>query len=70
VEQLGADAYLYATPAGIDASTTSDGLVPQVVARLDGRQELQAGQEVRLTADPSALHIFDTESGERLAPAG
>ncbi|WP_183099451.1 ABC transporter ATP-binding protein [Nocardioides pelophilus] len=70
VEQLGADAFLYATPAGVDASTTSDGLLPQVVARLEGRQELRAGQEVRLVADPKALHVFDTESGERLAPAG
>ena len=32
-------------------------------------QQLQAGQEVRLVADPSGLHVFDTESGQRLATA-
>jgi multiple sugar transport system ATP-binding protein len=66
VEELGADAYLYATPAGV-SDKPMDGVLPQIVARLDGRQQLQRGQEVRLTADPRAVHVFDTESGARLA---
>jgi multiple sugar transport system ATP-binding protein len=75
VEELGADAFLYATPAGVEVATAdeipvhSDGLLPQVVARLEGRQALQPGQEVRLTADPRSIHVFDTETGERLAAA-
>ena len=39
VEELGADAYVYATPAGVDAAGEHlGGLLPQVVARIEGRQ--------------------------------
>jgi multiple sugar transport system ATP-binding protein len=67
VEELGADAYVYATPAGIDATGDHPGgVVPQVVARLEGRQQLRPGQQIRLMADPQAIHVFDTDSGVRL----
>ena len=53
VEELGADAYVYATPAGVDAAGEHAGeVLPQVVARLEGRQALRPGQEIRLVADP------------------
>jgi multiple sugar transport system ATP-binding protein len=69
VEELGADAFLYATPAGISAHErdTSD-VVPQVVARVDGRAGLRPGQRVGLVVDPAAVHVFDGTSGERLGP--
>jgi multiple sugar transport system ATP-binding protein len=66
IEELGADAYLYATPLGVSELTAGTEL-PQVVVRLEGRQDLRRGQEVRLVADPSAIHLFDTGSGERLS---
>ncbi|GAA3828599.1 sn-glycerol-3-phosphate ABC transporter ATP-binding protein UgpC [Nocardioides panacisoli] len=66
VEELGADAYVYATPAGASERPVG-GVLPQIVARVTGRQTLTRGQEVRLTADPAAVHVFDTESGARLA---
>jgi len=69
IEELGADAYLYATPLGV-ADQPVGGVLPQVVARLDGRQPLQRGQEVRLTADPGSIHVFDTDTGSRLTLAG
>ncbi|TIC88419.1 sn-glycerol-3-phosphate ABC transporter ATP-binding protein UgpC [Nocardioides sp. GY 10113] len=73
VEELGADGFLYATPSGSSGDAVlgqhpgaSDGEVPHVVARLEGRPDLRAGQEVRLVADPDALHVFDATSGRRL----
>ncbi|WP_435770536.1 ABC transporter ATP-binding protein [Nocardioides sp. SYSU DS0651] len=67
VEELGADAYLYATPASFSIADRPAGeMVPQVVARVDGRTGLHRGQEVRLVADPAAVHVFDTGSGLRL----
>ncbi len=65
VEELGADAFVYATPAGEDAATA--GVAHQVVVRVDGRLKLQKGEMVNLGVDPAAVHIFDTESGARLS---
>ncbi|GAA4813527.1 ABC transporter ATP-binding protein [Nocardioides caeni] len=74
VEELGADAFLYATPAGAAADPTAGpgadlsagGVIPQVVARIEGRIGLRPGQRVELVADPTAVHVFDGESGLRL----
>jgi multiple sugar transport system ATP-binding protein len=70
VEELGADAYVYATPAGVDAGEHVGEVLPQVVARLEGRQDLRAGEQISLIADPRAIHVFDTGTGARLALAG
>lgn len=68
VEDLGADAFLYATPAGIDVADRPAGeIVPQVVARIDARAGLTPGQEVNLVVDPDAVHVFDAGSGVRLS---
>jgi len=63
VEELGADAFLYAVPDDPSLS----GLISQAVVRLDGRPDLTKGERVRLVIDPLALHVFDTASGERLS---
>ena len=63
VEELGADAFLYAVPD--DPSLASD--INQAVVRLEGRPQLAKGEHVRLVIDPGAVHVFDTESGERLS---
>ncbi len=65
VEDLGADAYLYATPSGVSDQPT-DGVLQQVVARVEGRHDFQRGQQVQLTADPARVHLFDTSTGLRL----
>ena len=66
VEELGADGYLYATPAGVGVATPPGEVVPQVVVRLEGRPPLQRGETVQLVADPAAVHVFDGETGLRL----
>ena len=62
-EELGADAYLYATPA----APGTDGLLSQVVARIPGRMDLRKGETVKLVPTPGKVAVFDTRSGERLS---
>lgn len=62
VEELGADAFLYAVPD--DPSLAN--VASQAMVRLEGRRQLQKGAPVRLVIDPGAVHVFDTASGERL----
>jgi multiple sugar transport system ATP-binding protein len=58
VEELGADAFLFcmAEPDGA-----------KLVARVDGRQVPRRGDRVLLRPRPGEIHVFDGESGERLA---
>lgn len=41
-------------------------ITSQALVRLEGRPQLQKGERVRLVIDPTAVHVFDTSSGERL----
>ena len=59
VEELGADGYLYGH------STINDKRV-DIVVRVDGRNHPNAGDKVFITPEPDHIHVFDTESGERL----
>ena len=63
LEELGADTYLYAVP---DEPALSQAL-SQAVVRLEGRPQLQKGEQVRLVIDPAHVHVFDTATGERLS---
>ncbi|MGN0064467.1 MAG: ABC transporter ATP-binding protein [Nocardioides sp.] len=63
VEELGADAYVYATPA----VPGRDSVLHQIVARVPGRMPLAKGETVRLVPDHSRIAVFDTESGVRLS---
>lgn len=58
VEELGSEAYLYGRPPAGGQ---------RVVARIDGRAGIAPGEKVTLVADPDAVHVFDTASGERLS---
>jgi len=60
VKELGADAYLYST-ASVNGSPL------QLVARLEGRRIVHKGSIVRLSADPTRVHLFDTGTGVRLS---
>ena len=62
VEELGADAFLYAMP---EDPALAD-VTSQAVVRLEGRPQLQKGESVKLVIDPAAVHVFDTATGERL----
>ncbi|WP_417561915.1 ABC transporter ATP-binding protein [Microbacterium sp.] len=59
VEELGADGYLY-------GHSEIDGKRTDIVARVDGRQHPNAGETVVLTPIHDHVHVFDTDSGERL----
>ncbi len=59
VEELGADAYIYgSTGEGADANP--------VVARVDGRTPPQKGSVINLVPDHGHVHLFNTETGQRI----
>ena len=58
VEELGADAFVYASAAGVSS---------RVTMRIDGRVPPRIGDELKLSVDIAAAHFFDPTSGERLA---
>ena len=68
VEELGADGYVYGTPASDrQLEGGDDGLAEPIVARVDGRKVTrQAGDRSTSTPTPSHMHVFDLEPGERL----
>jgi len=57
VENLGADALLYGKVPGGAA----------LVARVDGSAPHKAGETLRLDVSPRHVHLFDAESGRRIA---
>jgi multiple sugar transport system ATP-binding protein len=58
VEELGSDSFVYCTPSGQpDVS---------LVARTHGLNASVPGSTVRLMPDFTAMHVFDTASGDRL----
>ncbi|MEJ7706801.1 MAG: sn-glycerol-3-phosphate ABC transporter ATP-binding protein UgpC [Nocardioidaceae bacterium] len=64
VEELGADAFLYGkaddrTDDDIDSGT-------DITVRVAARREFTKGQDLMLTAPPEKMHVFDSETGERI----
>jgi multiple sugar transport system ATP-binding protein len=69
VEELGADAYLFGITddaAGDEAITAGT----NVVVRVEARRQFEKGTTVHVTADPQKMHVFATETGERIGSAG
>jgi len=60
VEELGADNFVYGT-------SDVEGLPANVIIRAPGRGTLHKGEVLHVTTDPHHVHVFDTESGERLS---
>lgn len=60
VEELGADAYVYGT-SGVE------GTPHDIIVRINGRQNVQKGETLYVTTDPNQVHVFDTDTGERLS---
>jgi multiple sugar transport system ATP-binding protein len=59
VEELGADGFIYGTSG-------AEGTPDQVIVRIDARRTHQKGDTVYVTTDPEHVHVFDTDTGERL----
>ncbi len=59
VEELGADGYLY-------GHADVGGVRTDLVARVDGREHSDSGDRVVFSTQTTHIHLFDTESGERL----
>ncbi len=59
VESLGADAYVYGT-------ATVHGTDHLMIARVDGRHPPEKGSTVELAPKAGHVHLFSTETGERL----
>jgi multiple sugar transport system ATP-binding protein len=64
VEELGAEAYLYAELS--DTAGESVTATANVIVRLEPNQAPPKGTPIQLTAKPGAMLFFDAESGERI----
>ncbi len=60
VEELGSDAYVY-------GKTSADSGSIDVVVRVHGRNAANKGDVMHVTTDPTHVHVFNTETGERLS---
>jgi multiple sugar transport system ATP-binding protein len=60
VEELGADAFVYGT-SGVEGTPAN------IIVRVSQRDSVRKGDVIHVTTDPRSVHVFDTESGERLS---
>jgi multiple sugar transport system ATP-binding protein len=60
VEELGSDAFAYGTSA-------VEGAPHNMIVRIPGRGTVKKGEMLYVTSDPKHVHVFDTETGERLS---
>jgi multiple sugar transport system ATP-binding protein len=60
IEELGADAYVYADMEGTEEPVT-------LIARVDARKPPQRGHNIRLSIDPDRVHLFSSSTGERVS---
>jgi multiple sugar transport system ATP-binding protein len=66
VEELGSDAFVYGKPADSSvqfANATDEGA--QVIVRWDPKNPPRAGQTITVSANQSAVHLFNATTGER-----
>jgi sn-glycerol 3-phosphate transport system ATP-binding protein len=61
VETLGADILAHGAVAGANGTGES------LTLRLPGSAKVGEGETLPLAADPGALHLFDPDSGRRIA---
>ena len=67
VEELGSDAFVYGKPADSSvkfANATDEGA--QVIVRWDPKNPPRPGQTVTVSANQSAVHLFNATTGERI----
>jgi multiple sugar transport system ATP-binding protein len=65
VEELGADAFVYGTVAGLAADDMIN--AQQITARISSRKPPERGSTIRLKIDPSHVHVFSQADGRRLS---
>lgn len=64
-EELGADAFLYGcADTGDNSASLASG--HDVVVRVEARRQFPRGSTVHVSADPKDIHVFNTETGERI----
>ena len=60
VEELGADGFVYGT-------CEAEGTPAHVIVRVTARGTVKPGDRIHVTTDPRQVHVFDTETGERIS---
>src|SRR3954468_6271107 len=60
VEDLGADGFVY-------GNSDVEGTPSNVIVRVSGREHVHKGDRIYVTTDPKSVHVFDTDTGERLS---
>jgi multiple sugar transport system ATP-binding protein len=60
VEDLGADGFVY-------GNCDVEGTPANVIVRVSGRDRIAKGDRIYVTTDPKNVHVFDTDTGERLS---
>jgi multiple sugar transport system ATP-binding protein len=60
VEELGSDAFVYGT-SGVEGTPNN------IIVRVSARDTVRKGDTLHLTTDPRHVHVFDTDTGERLS---
>jgi multiple sugar transport system ATP-binding protein len=60
VEELGADAFVYGT-------SEVAGTPHNIAVRVAGRDSVHKGDVMHVTTDPQNVHVFDTDTGNRLS---
>ncbi len=60
VEELGADGFVYGT-SGVE------GTPHDIIVRVTGRDSVHKNDTIYVTTDPASVHVFDTDTGERLS---
>jgi multiple sugar transport system ATP-binding protein len=60
VEELGADSYVY-------GSSDIEGVPSTVIVRVSGQEHPRKGDTLHITTDPKNVHVFDSDTGERLS---
>ena len=67
VEELGSDAFVYGKPADSQvkfANASDEGAT--VIVRWDPKNPPKAGTQIKVKANPNAIHLFHTQTGLRL----
>ena len=60
VEELGADGFVY-------GNCDVEGTPSNVIVRVSARDSVTKGDTIYVTTDPKSVHVFDTDTGERLS---
>jgi len=67
VEELGSDAFVYGKPADTNVKFANAGDEgAQIIVRWDPKNPPKAGETIAVTANPSAVHLFSSVTGERI----